>query len=166
MNGKTLTIESKEVSLDTKILIISDDAFTRGRLVQSLTRPATRALAIPSQPGSLSSYLEQADLLILDLPQADELGFGLLAHVRQISTIPTIVLVDTGDYRVSIQGLDSGADHVMARPINYRELRARIRALMRRARTTARQGAPWAGSPTSFLEAPLPQGSPSNRYPA
>ena len=103
-----------------------------------LSRSARRARACvtsghPTEPGALRSYLAQANLLILDLPQADTKDFELLKQIRRMSTVPVILLVTSDDYRVSIKGLDRGADHVMSKPVNDKELDARVRALLRRA---------------------------------
>ena len=128
--------------MDTKILILSDNPETKRQLVQSLTlNSRMRSLAIPTEPGSLFSYLTEADLLILDAPQADLKELRLLKQMRQLSTLPIILLITCDDHRLSVQGLDCGADHVMPKPVNLQELQARVRALMRRVKPTLTEAA-------------------------
>jgi two-component system OmpR family response regulator len=153
--------------VDTKILIITDDRDTKSVLVQGLNRTRARTLAIPTEPGALRSYLDQADLLILDVPQADTQEFRLLRQIRQLSTVPVILLVPSDDYRVGIRGLDRGADHVMPKPVNEKELRARIRALLRRVRTAQREaGDPWAIQPALDRGSAPAEAPASNAFPA
>lgn len=147
--------------MDIKILIITDDRGTKRHLVQSLNGAHARALAIPTEPGSLDSYLAQADLLIVDVPQADIKEFGLLGQIRQLSTVPVILLVPSDDYRIGIRGLDRGADHVMAKPANEKELRARIRALLRRVQAARQEpGNSWHAQPVMVPELTPTEASP------
>ena len=149
--------------MDTKILIITDDRDTKHMLVQSLVRTKAWTLAIPTEPGALPSYLIQADLVILDIPQADLQEFSLLKQIREVSTVPIIGLVASEDYRIGIGGLDRGADHVMVKPVDEQELRARVRALLRRVQAVReKSGGPWGAGPTSVREAGPAEASPSN----
>jgi DNA-binding response OmpR family regulator len=145
--------------VDTKILIITDDRYTKDRLVLNLTRTHMRILSIPTEPGGLGSHLSQADLIILDLPRADTKKFRFLRQVRGLSMAPVILLVPDDDHRVSVRGLDCGADHVMSKPVNYNELRARIRALLRRIQIEpGKPGDPWGAPSVSGPEAPSVDG--------
>jgi DNA-binding response OmpR family regulator len=119
-----------------QILIIGEDAGARSELATALARQALRAWAIRNGPSAaLLSYLTQVDLVILDVPPSGTDGWALLQQIRGLSTIPVIVLIAANDYRLTVQGLDRGADYVMSQPVSVPELRARVGALLRRAQT-------------------------------
>ncbi|QCX33576.1 response regulator transcription factor [Caloramator sp. E03] len=72
------------------------------------------------------------NLIVLDimLPKTD--GFVLLRKIRERSSIPVIMLTAKGDDEDKIIGFEYGADDYMTKPFNILELRARIKALLRR----------------------------------
>jgi DNA-binding response OmpR family regulator len=131
---------SEGVQADKRILIIGDDARSRSELATALARQELRAWAIRNGPtAALLSYLRQADLVILEVPPSGTDEWALLQQIRGLSTIPVIVLIAANDYRLTVQGLDRGADYVMSQPVSVRELCARVGALLRRAQTTAQR---------------------------
>ena len=78
------------------------------------------------------------DLIILDIMMPKIDGLTVLAHIReaQIDT-PVLMLTAKGDIEDRIKGLDLGADDYMPKPFSLDELRARIRALLRRSGSQA-----------------------------
>ena len=62
-----------------------------------------------------------------------------LQQIRELSTAPVIVLTVIDDYEIRVEGLDRGADYVMVKPIDIRELQARVTALFRRVQMTAQK---------------------------
>src|SRR6266571_1328607 len=60
-------------------------------------------------------------------------GFETLRHIREVSTIPVIMLTVRQTDQDKIRGLDLGADDYLGKPFNPRELLSRIRALLRRS---------------------------------
>lgn len=78
---------------------------------------------------------EQAyDLILLDvmLPKMD--GFEACQQIREFSDVPIIMLTAKGDDMDKILGLDYGADDYITKPFNILEVKARIKAIMRRGR--------------------------------
>jgi two-component system KDP operon response regulator KdpE len=73
------------------------------------------------------------DLVLLDVMMPDMDGFETLARLREISTVPTIMLTVKGDEEDRIRGLELGADDYVTKPFSPRELASRIRAVLRRA---------------------------------
>ncbi|NLN40652.1 MAG: response regulator transcription factor, partial [Clostridiales bacterium] len=73
------------------------------------------------------------DLVILDvmLPGLD--GFLVLQRIREKSTVPVIMLTAKGEDMDKILGLEYGADDYITKPFNILELKARIKAIFRRA---------------------------------
>jgi len=72
------------------------------------------------------------DLVILDvmMPKVD--GFETLREIREVSTVPVIMLTVRGEEIDKVRGLDLGADDYITKPFNPKELVLRIRAVLRR----------------------------------
>lgn len=73
------------------------------------------------------------DLIVLDvmLPKMD--GLSVCQQIREFSNVPVIMLTAKGEDMDKILGLEYGADDYMTKPFNILELKARIKAIMRRA---------------------------------
>ena len=80
------------------------------------------------------------DLLILDRMLPDGDGMTLCRELRATSSLPILMLSAMGEETDRIIGLELGADDYLAKPTNPRELVARMRALLRRARASAAAG--------------------------
>ena len=82
------------------------------------------------------------DLIILDLmmPQVD--GLTACMRIREFSNVPIIMLTARSEDADKIIGLESGADDYITKPFNILELKARIRALLRRANAAPQQKQP------------------------
>ena len=76
---------------------------------------------------------ELPDLVLLDVMMPERDGFETLARLREISTVPVIMLTVKGDEEDRIRGLELGADDYVTKPFSPRELASRIRAVLRRA---------------------------------
>ena len=72
------------------------------------------------------------DMILLDvmLPKMD--GFEVCQHIRDFSTVPIVMLTAKGDDMDKIMGLEYGADDYITKPFNILEVKARIRAILRR----------------------------------
>lgn len=72
------------------------------------------------------------DLILLDimLPKMD--GFTVCQHIREFSNVPIVMLTAKGDDMDKILGLEYGADDYITKPFNILEVKARIKAIMRR----------------------------------
>ena len=72
------------------------------------------------------------DMVLLDimLPKMD--GFSVCQHIREFSTMPIVMLTAKGDDMDKILGLEYGADDYITKPFNILEVKARIKAIMRR----------------------------------
>lgn len=76
------------------------------------------------------------DLVVLDVMLPDEDGFSICRRLRASSAVPIIMLTALGEDVDRIVGLEIGADDYVTKPFNSRELLARIRALLRRAKSS------------------------------
>jgi two-component system KDP operon response regulator KdpE len=72
------------------------------------------------------------DLVILDVMMPEVDGFETLRKIREVSTVPVIMLTVRGEEIDKVKGLDLGADDYITKPFNPRELVLRIRAVLRR----------------------------------
>lgn len=80
------------------------------------------------------------DLAILDIRLPGMSGLEICRQVRRTSNIPILFLTARGTETDKVIGLELGADDYLAKPFGMRELRARINALLRRARSTSPEG--------------------------
>ena len=75
------------------------------------------------------------DLIVLDVMMPEMDGLTACAKIREFSDIPIILLTAKADDMDKLMGFDQGADDYLTKPFNILELKARIRALLRRAGT-------------------------------
>ena len=76
------------------------------------------------------------DLIILDIMMPDIDGFEVLKMVREISTVPIIMLTAKGEEEDRVKGLELGADDYITKPFSPRELVGRVKAVLRRTEST------------------------------
>lgn len=116
-----------------RALLIDDDV-KLGRLLKDFLKKSKIHLFTISNPTvSLSSIEEyQPDIIILDVMMPKMNGFEVCKTIRNIHSIPIIMLSARGDSEDKIKGLDLGADDYIGKPFQPRELLARIHSLLRR----------------------------------
>ena len=76
---------------------------------------------------------EQPDLIVLDVMMPEMDGLSACAKIRDFSDVPIILLTAKADDMDKLIGFDHGADDYLTKPFNILELKARIKALLRRA---------------------------------
>ncbi len=77
------------------------------------------------------------DLILLDVMMPEIDGFETLRLLREISTVPVIMLTARGDEDDRVRGLELGADDYITKPFSPRELVSRVRAVLRRTEAPA-----------------------------
>ncbi|MGZ3673559.1 MAG: response regulator transcription factor [Ktedonobacterales bacterium] len=75
------------------------------------------------------------DLVVLDVMMPEMDGFEALRRIREVSSVPVIMLTVRQEESDRIRGLEIGADDYLTKPFNPRELQMRIKALLRRTFT-------------------------------
>lgn len=75
------------------------------------------------------------DLIILDIMMPKLTGLEACMQIREFSNVPIVMLTAKGEDMDKILGLDYGADDYITKPFNILEVKARIKAIMRRARS-------------------------------
>ncbi len=76
------------------------------------------------------------DLVLLDVMMPDLDGFEVLKMIREINSVPVIMLTAKSEEDDKVHGLELGADDYITKPFSPRELVSRVRAVLRRADTT------------------------------
>ena len=82
---------------------------------------------------------EKPDLVILDVMMPNMDGMTACSKIREFSDVPIILLTAKTDDMDKLMGFDHGADDYITKPFNILELKARIRALLRRAGTSEKK---------------------------
>lgn len=117
------------------ILVVDDDREIRSLLTEYLQQQGYRVTAAADGRGLRAAMAaSQPDLVILDLMLPGEDGLTLCRELRARSDLPVIMLTARGDETDRIVGLELGADDYVAKPFSPRELLARIKSVLRRAR--------------------------------
>jgi two-component system OmpR family response regulator len=118
------------------ILIVDDDAEIRSLLGQYLVKNGLRATAVADGRAMWQALdAGRIDLVVLDLMLPGDDGLTLCRNLRAKSDVPVIMLTARGEETDRIVGLEMGADDYLAKPFSARELLARIKAILRRARS-------------------------------
>jgi len=119
-----------------RVLIIDDDTRLATMVRDYLGSSGLAAVAEETATAGLARLArEPFDVLVLDVMLPDGDGFDVLRRVRASSEIPVLMLTARGDPTDRIVGLELGADDYLPKPFEPRELRARLRAILRRQRS-------------------------------
>jgi two-component system, OmpR family, response regulator len=118
------------------ILVVDDDPQIRALLQEYLTESGLR-VTTASTGKHMSQILadEPIDLIVLDLRLAGEDGMAITRSLRDQSAIPIVMLSGVRDEADRVMGLELGADDYLTKPFSPRELLARIRTVLRRAKS-------------------------------
>jgi two-component system OmpR family response regulator len=118
-----------------RILIVDDDEDIRKLLEEYLRKNGFDAHAVADGPAMREALAAKpASLVVLDLMLPGEDGLSLCRQLRARSQVPVLMLTAKGDPVHRIIGLEMGADDYLAKPFDPRELVARIRSILRRAK--------------------------------
>ena len=123
-----------------KILVVDDELLlVKGMKFNLENEGYTVETAYDGATAIDMAKTEEFDLIILDLmmPQVD--GLTACMRIREFSNVPIIMLTARSEDADKIIGLESGADDYITKPFNILELKARIRALLRRANAAPQQ---------------------------
>lgn len=128
------------MSEKTHIAIVDDEPDIRDTLQEYFELKGYRVTALENAQ-RMRDLLEDSkariDLAIVDVSMPGEDGLSLTRHVRETSDLAVIMLTAFGESVDRIIGLEMGADDYVAKPVDLRELEARVRAILRRVRRVA-----------------------------
>lgn len=118
---------------DMTILIVDDEPRIRDFVRMNLELEHYRVIEACNGREALETLREHLpDLVVLDVTMPEMDGFETLRAIREVSTVPVIMLTVRQSEQDRIRGLDLGADDYIAKPFSPGELLSRIRALLRR----------------------------------
>ena len=118
-----------------RILVVDDEKLIVKGIRFSLMQDGLEVdCAYDGEEALEKAKTDSYDLILLDvmLPKMD--GFEVCQQIRDFSDVPIIMLTAKGDDMDKILGLDNGADDYITKPFNILEVKARIKAIMRRGR--------------------------------
>jgi DNA-binding response OmpR family regulator len=115
------------------LVLIEDDESIAEPLIFGLTSEGLRVLHSPSGADGLALVrAENPDIVLLDVMLPDMDGFSVCRAIRSDYATPILMLTARGQEMDRVMGLELGADDYIVKPFSFRELLARIRAVLRR----------------------------------
>ena len=124
-----------------KLLVVEDDRELNRAVCSFLNQNGYDALGCLSANEAYDAMYGGTvfDLIISDIMMPEVDGLTACMRIREFSAVPIIMLTARSEDADKIIGLESGADDYVTKPFNILELKARIRALLRRAGQTAQK---------------------------
>ena len=114
------------------ILIVEDDRDIMEVVTIMLGREGFKVLKATNGKEAIEEIAKRPDLIILDVMLPDMDGFTVCRRIRQESLAPVLFLTAKTGVQDKTEGLEAGGDDYLVKPFFQEELRARIRALLRR----------------------------------
>ncbi len=125
---------SLEIAAPRLILIVDDEARMRRFIRMNMELEGYQVIEAENGLRALEQIRQHTpDLVVMDVMMPEMDGFETLRLLREISTVPVILLTVKGDEEDRIRGLDLGADDYVTKPFSPRELISRVTAVLRRA---------------------------------
>lgn len=117
-----------------RVLLVEDDRAVAGMIRLALVEDGFAVdHALTGMEGRTLAFVNAYDAIVLDLVLPDLHGLQLLQELRRAGrTVPILVLTADRDPETMVRSLDTGADDFVVKPVGHEELRARVRALVRR----------------------------------
>ncbi len=121
------------LSVPPKLVVVEDDEIYRELVVSSLNQLGFPCRGVGChQELQVALIIQQADIILLDLNLGDEDGLDIAKSLRETGRYGIIMMTTRGTIQQRIDGLATGTDAYMVKPIDMRELVAVIRNLHRR----------------------------------
>jgi len=118
---------------DKRILVVDDEPRIVEAVSMNLELEGYQISGTSNGDEALKKLTEELpDLIILDVMMPEMDGFETLRKIREVSTVPVIMLTVKGEEIDKVKGLDLGADDYVTKPFSPRELASRVKAVLRR----------------------------------
>lgn len=119
----------------TSVLVVDDDVRILRMIRRILELHGYRVLTASSGQAALDLFNdEEPALVLLDVLMPDMDGYTVCRRIREFSQTAIVMVTVKGDEEEKVEGLDAGADDYVTKPFSSKELIARVRAVLRRAR--------------------------------
>lgn len=127
-----------------KVLVVDDEKLIVKGIRFSLEQDGMEVdCAYDGEEALEAARKTEYDVVLLDVMLPKLSGFEVCQQIREFSSMPIIMLTAKGDDMDKILGLEYGADDYITKPFNILEVKARIKAIMRRSgRNTVQSGGP------------------------
>lgn len=120
------------------ILLVEDDEIMRDLVASYLRGEGFRVDEAPSGAAARLRFQDPTiDLIVLDVRLPDADGIDLMREIRQNHTTPIVIVTGNDSTMDRVVGLELGADDYICKPFELRELKARIRSVLRRVHALA-----------------------------
>jgi DNA-binding response OmpR family regulator len=121
--------------MQSTVLVVEDDARIRVALRLALEEEGHHVTEAGSGEDGLDAFRrEPADVALVDIVLPGMSGLDLCRELRKTSDVPIIIVTARADTHDVVAGLEAGADDYVTKPFVVKELAARIRSALRRAR--------------------------------
>jgi two-component system OmpR family response regulator len=136
-----------------RVLVVEDDSKMRALIVRVLREDGFLASGV-RDGREMWPALEGAptDLILLDIMLPGSNGLDLCRALRRAGEVPIVVVSARGEEMDRVLGLELGADDYLAKPFGHKELLARVRAVLRRARGARQTLDSASGTARSMLQ--------------
>jgi two-component system, OmpR family, response regulator RpaB len=115
------------------VLVVDDEKMIRSLLKMSLQRMGYEVTTADDGAEALDLFQANSfDLVLLDILMPNVDGFTVCSEVRRASDVPIIMLTALNRPDDIVRGLELGADNYITKPFTFKEVEARIRAILRR----------------------------------
>lgn len=126
--------------MQKKLLVVDDEPILLKGLKYSLEQEEYEIeTAIDGEEAYRMALENTYDLIILDLMLPKMNGLDVCRKIREQSMVPIIILTAKGEDSSKVLGLEYGADDYLTKPFNVLELKARVKAILRRANAEPQQ---------------------------
>lgn len=127
-----------EESFKNRIVLVVDDEERMARFIRlNLEHDGFQVIEAFNGQNALNAIREKIpDIILLDIMLPDMDGFEILKLIREINTIPVIMLTAKGEEDDRVRGLELGADDYVTKPFSPRELVSRVKAVLRRSESS------------------------------
>src|SRR5690349_6400270 len=120
------------------LLVVDDDRRIRDLLSRFLSNEGYRITTAETAADARARLKGLSfDLIVLDVMMPGESGFDLAKSLREISTVPILMLTARDAAESRIKGLEMGADDYLSKPFEPRELSLRIANILKRSQSAA-----------------------------
>ena len=125
-----------EDSRPRRVLVVDDEPRMIHFIRLNLEHDGYEVIEATSGTEALENLRDRMpDLILLDVMMPEMDGFETLQLLREISTVPVIMLTAKGEEEDRVRGLELGADDYITKPFSPREMVSRVRAVIRRTET-------------------------------